>query len=162
MVKAYEVPRKRMYGNLRILDRTVLPSRVPAHARRDGMSPSHLARIRTLPCCLTEEIDGVEVHHLKSGPARRERGLGLKSADWWAVPLHWRTHWRLEKLASTYERGYFAQYAIDPYALARDLWAVSIDGDPFSDSNMLDVLRRHRAEAQDILDRARAEGRMLP
>lgn len=162
MVKAFEVPRKRMLSNLRILDRTTLPRRVPAHERREGMSKPHLARVRLLPCCITGELEHIEVHHLKSGPARRERGNGLKSQDWWAVPLFWRFHWRLEQLASCYEHGWFAQYAINPHALAKDLWAVSIDGDPFSDSNMLDVLRRHMDEAKDILARARAQGRMLP
>jgi hypothetical protein len=162
MVKAYEIPRKRMFGNLRMLDRTILPRRVPACELREGMSASHLARIRMLPCCVTGEIDGVEAHHLKSGPAARERAFGRRSADWWAVPLHWRAHWRLEKLPSTYERGWFAQYAVNPHTLAQNLWAASRDGDPDSVPDMLDVLRRHMDAAAEVLARARAEGRMLP
>lgn len=162
MSKAYEVPRVRLFNNLRVLDRSPLQRRPLARDQREGMSPSHLARIRLLPCCITGEVDGVEAHHLKSGEARRERGFGLKSADWWAVPIYWKFHWRLERLASTYEHGWFAMYAIRAHVLAKDLWAVSVDGDPHSVSNMYDVWRRHYDGAQEMLKRAREAGGMLP
>lgn len=92
-------------------------------AQREGNDEAHLAMLRQLWCALGVERP-VDVHHLQGGPARKERGLGMRSPDRWAVPLaHWR-HMELHNLGSRNEYAYFMENGgLDPYALAVALWA---------------------------------------
>jgi hypothetical protein len=159
MSKAYQVRNVHLLNQQRDpLARFRRPVRERARDRRPGMSETHLERIRLLPCCISGRLTGVEAHHLKAGPARGERGIGLKSADWWAVPLHWELHAELERLGSRREPGWFGQYGLDPYPLAQALWGKSHDRDPWSVSNMLDVLRAHMIDGANNLCDLEARG----
>lgn len=58
---------------------------------RPGMSGSHLAMVRNLPCCVCGRggpgvwvVPVIEAHHLlRTG----EHGIGRRSSDRWAIPL---------------------------------------------------------------------------
>lgn len=90
---------------------------------REGNANAHLANLRQLWCVLGHERDSLTVHHLKTGPARLERGVGMRATDRWGVPLIWSRHDELERLGSRQEWAYFDAYAINPYSLANALWS---------------------------------------
>jgi hypothetical protein len=119
-----EVRKPLVLANFRPLFKTERPRREPWRLRREGMSEMHLARIRqlrcTIPGCMRTDI---EAHHLKAGPARRERGLYLKATDRWAVPLcGFLHHNELEGLGSRAEPAYFDDVGIEAYHLAVAYW----------------------------------------
>lgn len=89
---------------------------------RPGMSEAHLALIRKLPCTMCEAISRRDPHHLKSGPARKERGFGIRSTDRWAVPVCRFHHDEVERGGTRGEAAYFAKSRLDPYELANALW----------------------------------------
>ena len=64
----------------------------------------------------------VSPHHLRSGAARKERGLGLKCTDRHSVPMCIPHHAEVERVGSRNEIAYFAGYGIDCHALAEGLW----------------------------------------
>lgn len=111
--------------------------------RRPGMSPSHLDRIRGLPCCVCEKPPRSECHHLKDTGAN-ERGMGLRSTDQWALPVcSFATgggcHDEIERLGSKNERDWFFARGIDARELAQGLWRVtSAKGD-----KMIEVFKVH-------------------
>jgi hypothetical protein len=137
-------------GNFKVrtFERMTRPFRQRARDRRPGMSPEHLANIRRLPCALCGSTYNVEAHHLKSGPARRERGIGLKATDRYAIPLcggptgH---HADIESYGSRREEEYCLQYNMPPYSVAQGLW-----NKRGSLTGMLAVLQAHWRSA--ILD----------
>ena len=102
----------------------------PADKRKKlpGNSEKHLAAIRTLPCvipgCTTV---GCDPHHLKSGPASSERGMGQKATDRWTVPLCRRDHDEVEAHGSKRELQWINAFGIEPLELAAALWMVSPD-----------------------------------
>ena len=126
------------------------PSR---RSQRPGMSPQHLVHIRLLACACCYVRQGIEAHHLKSGPARRERGVGLKATDRWTLPLcggplgH---HADLERYGSRREEEWFAEFGIDPHALAIGLWNRRGNVD-----NMRAVLEAHKRSAILVLSQRR-------
>jgi len=99
--------------------------------KREGNCEQHAALIRLLPCCVTGQQPAGQIHHLKSGPAAKERGMGMKAPDWWGVPLCEAAHLGgVEKLGSRRELGWFQANGIDdPYELAAALWRASPDFD---------------------------------
>lgn len=125
---ASEIARERVYGAFRD------PSqRYPTKAQKDakkalraGMSAGHLFLIRQLWCCVGHKRP-VDAHHLQGGPCRKDRGLGLKSADKWALPLDHDLHMLLHSRGSRNEYDFFWEHRIDPYALAAALWAATGD-----------------------------------
>jgi hypothetical protein len=145
-------------ANFRPDFKTDRPRRERARDRRAGMSSSHLARIRQLQCTVCYERRNLDAHHLKSGPARSERGIGLKATDRWAIPLCRIHHDEVERLGSRREPGYFDDYGIEPHCLADALWRQSSDRDhEKSIDNMLAVLHRHQIQAiAKLSDRAHA------
>ena len=157
--RSYEVKRV-LLNNLRplISERFSRPRRQPASARRPGMSPQHLIHIRMLPCTVCYERQGIQAHHLKSGPARSERGVGRKATDRLALPLCFLHHADLERYGSRREFEWFDAFGIDPYDLCVGLW--NRRGNP---DNMAAVLEAHKRDAIRTLgERARRLRGWLP
>jgi len=106
--------------------------------RREGDSSRHLALIRRLPCCITGRPGPNDPHHIKSGPARKERGGAMRSTDRWAVPLCRSAHDAVESVGSDNEEQWFRARGIEVVTLAEELWAASPDFEA-----MEDVVLRH-------------------
>jgi hypothetical protein len=65
-------------------------------------------------------------HHLISGPAAKERGMGLKATDRWAVPLSRGPHDKVQNIGSSNEVEWFRARGIaDVAALATELWTAT-------------------------------------
>lgn len=116
---------RRRLGNFRptILERSTRPKR-DWRAARPGMSEAHLDDIRQLPCAVPgcTERD-IEAHHLLSGPAKRERGLGIKATDRWSLPLcRWLHHAEVHRRGARSEHLWFQSFGLSPYELAEALW----------------------------------------
>jgi hypothetical protein len=99
-------------------------------ARREGNSDAHKAAIQKLPCCVPGcTIVGVDPHHLKHGPAARERSVGQKATDRWLVPLCHNHHFfgvEIHGANAKAERRWFAENGLaDPIELAKALYAAS-------------------------------------
>jgi len=95
---------------------------VPTSIRqpREGMSPSHLAMVRDLPCCICGSTESVQAHHLlRAEPG--SRGMALKNADKWAIPLCLREHDALHGHGG--EEEFLTEHGIDGRAVASALWA---------------------------------------
>ncbi len=88
---------------------------------RPGMSPTHLKRVRRLPCCVCRRPGPSEAHHLKQTGAG-ERGMGLKSTDRWAVPMCNADHFLIENAGSKNEVEWFHERGVDVLGLANGLW----------------------------------------
>lgn len=94
---------------------------------RQGMSRSHEALIRQLPCCISLHTPAGTVHHLKSNEAAKERGVSLRATDQWGLPMSPEAHELIERLGSRREVAWFMARGVDPHALARSLWAATGD-----------------------------------
>ncbi len=91
--------------------------------RREGNCEKHLALIRLCPCAITLTQPAGEVHHLKSGAAGKDRGVGMRAQDKWGIPLEHFTHMDLERHGSRREYEYLAARGLhDPCGLAAALW----------------------------------------
>lgn len=93
-------------------------------------SKAHLARIRTLPCCIPGcHGQPVDAHHLTHA---EPKARGLKSGDNWTVPLCHTIHHTAQTGDGVHargnERGWWASWGIDPIALAARLWAETQSG----------------------------------
>lgn len=123
-----------------------------ARDKRPGMSPEHLALVRQLPCTCCYLDRHTECHHLKSGPAFKERGIGLKATDRWVLPLcgPYGHHHELEQFGSRREFDWFwSNFGINPHALANALWHASGDL-----TRLNRVLLAHKlAGSKELLDR---------
>jgi hypothetical protein len=91
--------------------------------------PWHLARLRTLPCCVLGCRDGrVEPHHLTHV---QPKARGLKAGDQWTVPLcraHHRAGFRDSLHSHGNERAWWEAQRVDPIHLAIRLWRESETG----------------------------------
>jgi hypothetical protein len=95
------------------------------HDDRDGNDSNHLAALRKCPCIVTLRVPAGEAHHLKSLGAGKERGVGRRASDRWAVPLSRNPHNAVEAVGSRNELRWFAENGVeDPHELAATLWAV--------------------------------------
>jgi len=119
-----EIRQPRVYGNFRPTLAERAKKKPSAQQRREGNDRKHLEFLRRLPCCVTLKMPAGSVHHLKSGPAKKERGVGMKATDRWGVPLSEGAHiFGVELLGSRNELAWFKANGIaDPYGLAEALW----------------------------------------
>lgn len=119
---ATEIAKTRVFGNFKPTKTAISTrGRKPAAEKREGMSKSHLADIRKLPCCGCLKVPAGEAHHLKQGTG--ERGTGMRSTDKRAVPLCRTHHEEIERVGSKNEHAQFAKWGIDdPLGLAKALW----------------------------------------
>lgn len=107
-----------------------------AQEKREGMSKQYLATIRTLPSCVSGK-GPCEAHHLRIS---KERGVGMKATDKWAVPLTPEEHREVHKVGSRAEAAWFRKRGIqNVYELAAGLWA-----NKHSEEAMLRVIQAHR------------------
>lgn len=158
MSKAYEVRKVLQLANFRPVFTTDRPKRLSARDRREENSERHLARIRLLPClvlgCTVMQYQGVDPHHLKSGPAHEERRrTGGRASDQWATPVCRSHHNEIERAGSRREREMFDAWAVNPYFLAKALWdkskAQKDDERAFDD--MLAIVHQYKMEAARTL-----------
>lgn len=143
---AYEMQGKRQIANFKEdrFGHMAAPQKWKSRRQlRVGNSEEHLALVRQLWCTLGTERYRIECHHLKSGPALKERGVGMKATDRWAVPLFYARHWDLENIGSRREFDFFMEHGINPYDLANALWANT--GDLV---RMSRVLKAHQEQAR--------------
>jgi hypothetical protein len=115
---------------------------VSLQQRRPGMSPEHLALLRQLPCTVCHAISRIDPHHLKCGPAGRERAFGRRSTDRWAIPICRFHHDEVERAGSRGERAWFDRWGVDPLELASALWAATGDL-----NRMIEVQAGHKRAA---------------
>lgn len=136
---ASEIYRERQYANFK-------PPRSERKHRnsrwreeREGMSETHLAAIRKLPCAVGG-TGPVEAHHLKA--LTKERGMSVRSTDRWAVPLSHDEHMSVERAGTRNEIAWFKARGIeDPHGLAAALFAASPDLE-----RMGKIIDAHRGE----------------
>lgn len=116
------------------------PSR-PERKVREGMSASHLAMVRKLPCCVCGLYGHyIQAHHLlRTG----EHGMGRKSADKHAISLCQYHHDRLH--AHGDEEAFLMRFGIPGRELAAALWACRNKADP--QTAMIRAVERFRQEA---------------
>lgn len=121
-----EIRKPQVFGNFKA---TKPERKTRARDQRPGVSAAHCDLIRKLPCCVINcHADPAgTIHHLKSGPAKAERGMGLRSTDRWGVPMCPLHHEQIEHVGSRGEVDQFAQWGLHPFWLARVLWAASPD-----------------------------------
>jgi hypothetical protein len=90
-------------------------------------SPSHLARLRKLACCIPDcRRQPVDAHHLSHV---QPKGRGLKASDSLTVPLcRWTHHSETSPLGVHHvgsEADWWRARAINPLPIAAMLWAES-------------------------------------
>lgn len=142
-----EIARPRLLNNQRPSKFAPKPKKERARDRREGMSEAHLALVRRLWCVITNERSTkIDPHHLRSGPAAKERGLGLKCTDKWVLPVTRATHNQIEGLGSRNEFDFFDAHGINPYELADALWANTGSLDA-----MAKVMEAHQEQAAKVL-----------
>lgn len=100
--------------------------RVVARAPARVKCEAHLNWIRHLPCVITGAEEGVIAHHCMHG---EPSATGARSGDNWAVPMLEALHGA--QFPAGLHRGgneprWWEARAVDPLAIARRLWAVSI------------------------------------
>jgi hypothetical protein len=123
--RAYELPKTVILDNQRrgVAQRhAALRTVNDWRKNRPGMSEAHLALIRQLPCVACPALCRSDPHHLRGGPASKERSFGVKSTDRWAVPICRFHHEEVHRIAVRYEADLFHKWRLDPYALANALW----------------------------------------
>jgi hypothetical protein len=118
-----EIRPPKVYGNFRPSLKERARKKPSAQERREGNSKDHLELVRQLPSCVSGVAGPCDPHHLKSGPAKAERGVQQKATDRWTVPLKRHEHDELERIASRYEELWFRERGIDDVIeLAAALW----------------------------------------
>lgn len=126
---------EKIFGNFKPRKTPHKKREMKARDKRPGMNPKHLTKIRKLQSCVSGQRP-CEAHHLR---IKEERGVGLKATDKWAVPLTPDEHREVHKVGSRKEEWWFAQYGVDPYALALGLWSAN-----YSLETMENVIEAHR------------------
>jgi hypothetical protein len=119
-----EIRGERVLANFRPSLKERVRKKPSAQERREGNSKDHLELVRQLPSCVSGVAGPCDPHHLKSGPAKAERGVQQKATDRWVVPLKRHEHDELERIASRYEELWFKERGVDDVVeLAAALWA---------------------------------------
>jgi hypothetical protein len=90
-----------------------------ARDKRPGMDPQHLKNVAKLSSVLSGRTP-CDAHHLR---IKKERGIGLKATDQWAIPLTRDEHEACHKVGGRREQEWFEKRGVDCYAVARALWA---------------------------------------
>lgn len=104
-------------------------TRQSAAQKRDGNDPAHLAIIRKCPCvgCLTT-FGKIDPHHLIAGLAAKERAVGRRATDRWAVPVCRECHEIAQKAFGAKEMDLFQSWGIpNVYDFAAALYAAPRD-----------------------------------
>lgn len=112
--------------------RIVIPATAFANSNRRTKrqrvgGDEHLKFIRSLPCVVTGNTEGVEAAHISFEEPRYGklgRGYGTKEDDSWAVPLSAEEH-RLQHRMN--EIDYWGAVGIDPCVVALALWRCTGD-----------------------------------
>lgn len=143
---ASEIYKEKVFGNFR--ERFPEKHKSTFRDERPGMSEKHLSLVRQMPCCVCLEVRPkvtIDPHHLKSGPAKDERGIGLRATDKWALPVCRLHHEMVERLSSRSETQFFFDAGVDPHDLAKSLWDASGDLE-----RMVKILIAHREHFAEI------------
>src|SRR5688572_21199438 len=98
-----QVPREHVLNNQRPSLKDRAKKKPSAQERREGNCEKHLALLRLCPCAVSLKMPAGEVHHLKSGLAGKERGVGMRATDKWGIPLCHDVHMDLESHGSRRE-----------------------------------------------------------
>jgi hypothetical protein len=118
-----EIRGERVLANFRPSLKERAKKHVSAQERREGNCEKHLALLRLCPCAVSLKMPAGEVHHLKSGLAGKERGMGMRATDKWGIPLCHDVHMDLESHGSRREYEFLAARGLhDPIGLADALW----------------------------------------
>jgi hypothetical protein len=134
-----EIRGERVLANFRPSLKDRARKKPSAQERREGNSKDHLELVRQLPSCVSGVAGPCDPHHLKSGPAKAERGVQQKATDRWVVPLKRNEHDELERIASRYEEAWFKERGVDDVVeLANALWVNTGDLE-----RMLRVMQAH-------------------
>lgn len=152
----HEIYRERVYGNFRKPQPTPAQRRKERAAKREGNDAEHLEHIRQLTCCIPGCMAnvGIDPHHLKSGPAAKERSVGRRSSDRHCVSLCRYHHDQAESEGSQGEVAWFDAYGYPQiWTLAAALYAAP------SLAIKKDILLAHRAEAEALILARHAEGK---
>lgn len=121
MSRAQQIAHPVRYGNFKKPKTPKRKGNSKRAQKRPGMSADHLACIRKLPCCISLTMPGGEAHHIKAGT--KERGMGMRSTDRWALPMRHDLHMEVERVGTRRELKWFRDRGIDAHALAAALWA---------------------------------------
>lgn len=134
-----EIRPPKVYGNFRPSLSERSKKHVSAQERREGNSAAHLALIRQLPSCVSGSLGPCDPHHLRSGAALAERGVGMRATDRWAVPLLRIEHDELHRISSRLEEAWFRERGVgDVIELANAIYVNTGDLE-----RMLRVLQAH-------------------
>lgn len=113
------------------------------------MNEKHLAFVRSLPCVLTGQTDGVEAAHIRYANPRlgkRATGKAEKPSDIWTVPLHYARHRTdPDSQHNSNEQEFWERHGVDPCVVALALWAHTGDHE-----TCLSILRLTRAHARPL------------
>ena len=126
---AYQIAQERVFGNLRKKG-TAKPRHENSNWRdqRDGMDSDHCAAVRQCPCATCPRTPAGTIHHLKSGPAKKERGANVRATDKRGIPECWFCHHEIENAGPRKEIAYYKDHGIaDVHELAGALWRASPD-----------------------------------
>jgi hypothetical protein len=93
------------------------PKRTPDPKR----SASHLAFVRTLPCCVCAARAPSEAAHIRAGT---DGGMGVRPSDRFTVPMCHGCHARQHTIG---ELAWWSGHGVDPTGLAEHLWTHSGD-----------------------------------
>ena len=114
---------------------------------RIGMSKSHLALIRLLPCAVCRIYGSVQAHHLM---VKEHRGIGMKAPDMFAIPLCDSCHHRLHTRGGRAHTEVLREEGVDDIRLASDLWQESLSERTYTGklNAMRSIVMRHEAGAR--------------
>lgn len=120
--------------------------------KANGADKKHLEFVRSLPCCNCGTAHQSVAHHLLKAPEEkidnlpfgktRSRGVGMKTADKWTLPLCTNCHNGLHAHGS---ESYLA--FLDPVKIAQILYELSGDF-ARADYVLRNILRNHDADAK--------------
>lgn len=115
----------------------------PVRQPRAGDSRGYIIWLGTLPCFVTGSDPSDDPHHLMRGTPAGSRGMGLRAADRYALPvcrwIHDAAH------ASGDDEAMFTELGFDVRALTSELWGLR--GDPNRDVLARRLLSRARQAA---------------
>lgn len=142
MTRAQQIRRPHVLANFRPTKAERSRKHVSAQRRREGNDEKYAALLRQCPCVVTLKMPAGQIHHLKGGIARNERGVNMRATDKWGLPLSYEAHiLGVERVASSREHQWFRDHGIeDPYELAAALYSA-----PRDVASMTRIILAHRA-----------------